>query len=114
MRPSRRAKRGLQIPWFHALNGRRAYVFLACLGLAVLFVQLSHPALHPHEVINPDANTHITCPVSHTAGGLLLVLPLTGPLAALVLWLVIAPLPWLGHLDFEHRLAPRPPPTFSL
>jgi len=114
MSPGRRAKRRLQLPWLHALNGRRAYVLLGCLSLAVLFVQLSHPALHPLEVINPDANTHLTCPVSHTAGGLLLILPLPGPPAALVLSLIIAPLPWLGRLDFDHHLAPRPPPTFPL
>jgi hypothetical protein len=113
MRPSRKPKRGLHIPWLHALHGRRAHVLLACLSLAVLFVQASHPALHPHEVINPDANTHLTCPVSHTAGDVSLILPPPAP-ACLVLWLIIDPLPWLGHLDFDHSLAPRPPPTFPL
>jgi hypothetical protein len=32
----------------------------------------------------------------------------------LVFWLVMAPIPWLGRLDFDHHLAPRPPPAFPL
>jgi hypothetical protein len=113
MRPSQRPKRGLQIPWLHALHGPRVHVLLACLSLVVLFVQASHPALHPYEVINPDAKAHLTCPVSHTAGDVSIILPPPGP-TGLALWLIIDPLPWLGRFDFNHRLAPRPPPTFPL
>jgi hypothetical protein len=108
-----RSRRGLQRPWLHALSGRRTSVLVACLCLALLFVQITHPAVHPHEVINLHAKAHLTCPVSHAAGDLLLILPPPAP-ACLVLWLIIDPLPWLGHVDFDHRLAPRPPPTFPL
>jgi hypothetical protein len=113
MRCSRRLKSGLNLPRQRGLDVRRAYVLVACLALVALFVQASHPALHPHEVIDPDAKTHLTCPVSHTAGDVPLVLPPPAP-ACLVLWLIIDPLSWLGHLDFDHSLAPRPPPALPL
>jgi hypothetical protein len=105
---------GRQIPCLRALHGRPAHVLLLCLSLVVLFVQASHPALHPLEVINPDANSPLGCPVSHTAGDVSLILPPPAPSASLVLWLVSDPLLWLGRLDFVHHLAPRPPPTFPL
>jgi hypothetical protein len=76
-------------------------------------VQIAHPAVHPHETINADAKDHFTCPVSHTAGDLLLILPPPAP-ACVMLWLIAQPLLWLGHVDFDHRLAPRPPPIFPL
>jgi hypothetical protein len=113
MTSSRSPRRGLQKPWLYALSGRRASIFALCLSLALLFVQISHPVLHPHESINPDAKSHLTCPVSHTAGDLLIILPSPAP-AYLILWRITNPLPWLGHLDFDHRLAPRPPPAVSL
>ena len=96
--------------WLQAFNGRRAYVLLACLSLAALCVQVSHPALHPHEVINPGTDAHHACPLSHAVAALLVAL----------LWLIGAglsldrfpdPLPWLGHSRFIYPLAPRPPPA---
>jgi hypothetical protein len=108
-----RSRRGFQKPWLHALSGRRASVLAVCLGLALLFVQIAHPAVHPHETINVHAKDHVTCPVSHAAGNLLLVLPPPAPVCVM-LWLISQPLPWLGHVDFDHRLAPRPPPAVSL
>jgi hypothetical protein len=107
------SRRGLQRPWLHALSGRRAWVLAVCLGLALLFVQVTHPAVHPHETINAHAKIHLTCPVSHAAGDLLLMLPPAAP-ACVILWLITDPLPWLGHPDFDHHLAPRPPPAISL
>jgi hypothetical protein len=83
---------------------------LILLSLAVLFVQVSHPALHPLEVINPGADGDHACPLSSmvaallTALGLLLCTELSRHDAR-------EPLPWLGHSYFLHRLAPRPPPT---
>jgi len=113
MTSSWRSRCGFQRPWLYALSGRRASVLVLCLSLALLFVQISHPAVHPHETINPHAKSHLTCPVSHASGDLLLILPPPVP-AYLILWLIIDPHPWLGHLDFDHRLAPRPPPAVSL
>ena len=113
MTSSRRLTRGFQRPWLHTLSGRRASVLAVCLGLALLFVQITHPAVHPHETINAHAKAHLTCPVSHAAGDLRPILPPPVP-AGVMLWLVTQPLPWLGHVDFDHRLAPRPPPIFPL
>jgi hypothetical protein len=84
-----------------------------CLCLALLFVQISHPVVHPYETINAHVKDHLTCPVSHTAGDLLIILPSPAP-AYLILWRITDPLPWLGHFAFDHRLAPRPPPAASL
>jgi hypothetical protein len=110
MRPRRRLKSGLKILWLQALNGRRAYVLLACLSLAALFVQASHPALHPLEVINPDTDGHHACPLSHSAAALIIALPwLLG--AGLSLARLPDPFPWIGHSRFIHPLAPRPPPA---
>src|SRR5215510_4759490 len=113
MRASCQSKQRLRIPWPPAFVGRRGYWLVACLSLAALFVQVSHPALHPLEIINPNAHSHLTCPVSHAAADLLLILPLPAP-ACDVFCLVIDPRLWLGCLDFDHCLAPRPPPTFPL
>jgi hypothetical protein len=110
MRASQRLKRGLRIPWPLALIGRRGYLLVACLSLALLFVQVSHPALHPLEVVNPGADWQHACPISHAAAALLIALPL---LMGAALWLerLHDPLPWIGHSYFIHRLAPRPPPA---
>jgi hypothetical protein len=108
-----RSRRGFQRPWLHALSGRCASVLAVCLGLALLFVQIAHPAAHPHETINAHAKDHLACPVSHAAGDLLPVLPPPAPVCVM-LWLISQPPPWLGHVDFDHRLAPRPPPAVSL
>ena len=96
MTSSWKSRRGLQRPLLHAPSGRRASVLVVCLCLALLFVQISHPVVHPHETINAHAKDHLTCPVSHTAGGLRLILPLPGPPAALVLWLIHCPAPMVG------------------
>jgi hypothetical protein len=83
---------------------------LILLSLAVLCVQVSHPVLHPLEIINPGADADHACPLSFmvaallTALGLLLCTELSRHDAR-------EPLPWLGHSCFLHRLAPRPPPT---
>jgi hypothetical protein len=95
------------------LSGRRACILAVCFGFALLFVQVTHPALHPHETIDPHAKDHLTCPVSHAAGGLLPLLPPPAP-ACVLLWVITDPLPWAGHLEFDLRLAPRPPPAISL
>jgi hypothetical protein len=113
MKSSGRPKHRREISCLGGLYGWPAHVILTCLALVVLFVQALHPVLHPLEVINPDAKPHLTCPVSHAAGDLLLILPPPAP-ACLTLWFITQPLPWLGRLDFVHHLAPRPPPTFSL
>ena len=110
MRSSRRLKPGWNLLWRRGLDARRAYVLLACLSLAALFVLTSHPALHPLEVINPDANGHHACPLSHVAAALVTALPwLLG--AGLALARLPHPLPWFGHSYFIHSLAPRPPPA---
>jgi hypothetical protein len=109
-RPGRKPKLGLYMSWRYVLACRRAYVLLTCLCLAMLLVQVSHPALHVHEVINPGADAHHACPLSHAVAALLVAL----------LWLIGAglsldrlpdPLPWLGHTRFIYPLAPRPPPA---
>jgi hypothetical protein len=96
---------------------RRGSIFhrtlLGLVAFVILLVQMSHPGLHPLEVINPDAGTHLACPFSHAAGDLLIILPLP-PLASLILSAVLEPHRWPGRLYFNHRLAPRPPPTFPL
>jgi hypothetical protein len=85
-------------------------VLLACLSLAALFVQASHPALHPLEVINPDTDGHHVCPLSHAAAALLIGLPwLLGAELALVRF--PDPFSWFDHSRFIHLLAPRPPPA---
>jgi hypothetical protein len=110
MTPSRPPKHWLYISWRHALNGRRAYVLLACLSLAVLLVQVIHPALHLHEVIAPGTDAHHACPLSHAAAALLVALVwLMG--AGLSLDRPPDPLLWFGHSRFIHPLAPRPPPA---
>jgi hypothetical protein len=89
---------------------RWARTLLILLSLAVLCVQVSHPVLHPLEIINPGADADHACPLSFmvaallTALGLLLCTELSRHDAR-------EPLPWLGHSCFLHHLAPRPPPT---
>jgi hypothetical protein len=100
----------MRIPWLPAHLGKHGSLLIACLGLAVLFVQLSHPGLHPLEVIKPGADGHHACPLSHAAAALLIALPLlmgAGP----SLGGPHEPLPWFGHASFIHPLAPRPPPA---
>src|SRR5919109_1911189 len=110
MRPSRLPKRGLRIPWLHAPIGRRGYWLVACLSLAVLFVQASHPALHPLELISPGADAHHACPLSHAAAALLIALPLLMVVEP-SLDRLYSPLPWVSHTCFIHPLAPRPRPA---
>jgi hypothetical protein len=80
------------------------------LSFAVLFVQASHPALHPLELIDPGADAHHACPISHVAAALLIALPLLMAVGWSLGRFQI-PLPWLGHSCFIHPLAPRPPPA---
>jgi hypothetical protein len=103
----------MPIPLQHTLNDRRAYVFLVCLSFAVLFMQLSHPALHPLEVINAGADWQHACPLSHATAALFIAIPLLVA-AGLSLDRLQDPLPWLGHSRFIHLLAPRPPPAQPL
>jgi hypothetical protein len=110
MSPRRRPKRELRIPWAHALMRKRGSVLVACLSFAVLFVQVSHPGLHPLEVVNPIADGHHACPLSHTAAALLIALPLLMGVGLALGRLYNPPL-WLGYPCFIHRLAPRPPPV---
>jgi hypothetical protein len=86
---------------------------MGLVAFIILLVQISHPGLHPLEVINPAADTHLACPVSHVAGDLLIILPLPA-LANLIVSPILEPCPWPGRLYFNHRLAPRPPPAFPL
>jgi hypothetical protein len=113
MRFSRRLTHGWNLLWRRGLDARRAYVLVACLSLAALFVLASHPLLHPLEVINPDTNGHHACPLSHVAAALVTALLwLLG--AGLALARLADPFPWFGHSYFIHPLAPRPPPASLL
>jgi hypothetical protein len=85
-------------------------LLLMCLSLMVLFAQVCHPALHPHEIIDPGANGHHACPLSHIVAALLTALSLL-ICADILLGPAREPLPWLGRTCFLHCLAPRPPPT---
>ena len=105
--------KGFRVPVSIRWGGLSRHVLLAIVAFIVLLVQVTHPGLHPLEVINPDAGPHLACPFSHAPGDLLIVLPLPA-LVSLVLWSVLEPHPWPGRLYFNHRLAPRPPPTFPL
>jgi hypothetical protein len=89
---------------------RCARSLLILLSLAMLFVQVSHPALHPLEIVKPGANGDHACPLSHVVATLLTALSLL-LCAELSRHDARDPLPWLGHSYFLHRLAPRPPPT---
>jgi hypothetical protein len=110
MTSRRRSRRRRRIPWPAALIGRRGCWLVVYLSLALLFAQVSHPALHPLEVINPSADWQHPCPLSHTAAALLIALPL---LMAAGLWLdrLHDPRSWVSHICFVHCLAPRPPPA---
>jgi hypothetical protein len=88
---------------------RWARVLLILLSLAVLLIQVCHPALHPHEVIDPGAAGHQVCPLSHVVAALLCALIFL-PGAELALSRPHDPLPWLGRTCFILGLAPRPPP----
>ena len=113
MRLRRRLKHRWNLLWRRGLDARRAYVLVACLSLAALFVLASHPVLHPLEVINPDTNGPHACPLSHVAAALVTALPwLLG--AGLALARLADPFPWFGHSYFIHPLAPRPPPASFL
>jgi hypothetical protein len=111
MRPNRRLTRESRISWPLALLGKRGYLLAACLSLALLYIQISHPALHPHEVINPAADAQHACPLSHAATAYLIAPPLlvgAGP----SLSCPPDPLPWFGHARFVYPLAARPPPAY--
>ena len=92
-------------------GGIRRQILLGFIAFAVLLVQVSHPALHPYEVIDPGADVRHTCPFSHTTAAFLITLPLL-LCGELPLERLRDPLLWLeGHGHFIHSLAPRPPPT---
>jgi hypothetical protein len=91
-------------------TSRWALPLALLLSLVVLFVQLSHPALHPLEIIDPGADEHHACPLSHAVAALFIGLTLLH-WAKLALGQPCEPLPWLGHSCFIHCLAARPPPT---
>jgi hypothetical protein len=84
-----------------------------CVAVALLFIQVLHPGMHPHEVIGSDADTHFGCPISHAIADLPPELP-SLELRSLVLESLLNPRLWLSHLYFYHALAPRPPPTLHL
>jgi hypothetical protein len=110
MRHRRRPKQELRLPWAHTLIGKRGSVLITCLSFAALFVLVSHPALHPFELINPGADAQHACPLSHAAAALLIALPLL----MIVRWplgRLRSLLPWCYHSCFIHSLAPRPPPA---
>ncbi len=100
-------------PMLRPLGCALRYTLWGLVAFVALLVQVSHPGLHPLEVINPDADAHFACPLSHAAGDLLIILPLPA-LASLILWRLLAPRLSLERFYFNHRLAPRPPPTSSL
>jgi hypothetical protein len=83
---------------------------IGLLAFVVVFVQMAHPWMHPHEVIGSEAGDQRTCPMSHVVGDLQLDL---SPLVPVVNILDVFPdpQPWLGHPAFLHSLAPRPPPV---
>jgi hypothetical protein len=91
-------------------RSRFLYVLYVLLSLTLLFVQASHPALHPHEVIDPGADRQHACPLSHAAAALPIALPLL-LYGGLPLERLHDPLPWIGHTCFIHHLVPRPPPA---
>jgi hypothetical protein len=93
--------------------GWRSHLLFVFFGFALLFVQASHPALHPHEVIDPDADWQHACPLSHAATALLIALPLL-LCGGLSLGRLRGPLSWLAHSHFIHCLASRPPPAYFL
>jgi hypothetical protein len=105
--------KGFRVPVSIRWGGLSQHILLAIVAFIVLLVQVTHPGLHPLEVINPDAGTHVACPFSHAAGDLLIIFLLPA-LASLILWPILEPHPWPGRLYFDHHLAPRPPPTFPL
>jgi hypothetical protein len=85
---------------------------VALMAFIVMLVQVSHPWLHLHEVIDPSADAQLACPMSHVAGELPILLPWL-VLARLMGSSVLKPHLWLGRLVFIHRLAPRAPPRLS-
>jgi hypothetical protein len=110
MRPSRLLQVGLKMFWLQGFHGRRAYSLLACVCLAALVMQVSHPALHPLEVINPDTDADQACPLSHVAPALITARPcLLG--TGLSIARLLDPLPRFSHFRFIHPLAARPPPA---
>ena len=95
--------------WFTPGIGRWARSLAVLFSFVTLLVHVSHPALHPLEIINPAADGHYACPLSHTAAALLIAFLLLG--AELWRGRIREPLPWLAHSPFMHRLAARPPPA---
>jgi len=90
-------------------SGAPLRALFGLMAVVLLFVQAIHPWIHPDEVIGPHTDTHFGCPLSHAVADLPagLTLSLSIPL---VLVLMLDPRLWLGHLRFDHALAPRPPP----
>jgi hypothetical protein len=84
--------------------------FFSGVAAILLFIQAVHPAIHPAEVFGPSTPPHLGCPINHAVADLpqaLTQLLFTSHVATL--W--FAPRLWLGHLPFQHALAPRPPPN---
>ena len=91
-----------------------AHLLLALLAFVAVVVQVSHPAIHPLELINPDANVAHCCPVGHATAALLINLPRLPLLVILALGYPYDPGPQLVQAYFSYRLLPRPPPMLSL
>ncbi len=91
-------------------NCVRRPLLAGLVALLLLFVQATHPGLHPHEIIGAGADVSQVCPLSHVTVDLEILLTLL-LLLAVALRQVLAPQPWVDHPDFLHPLAPRPPPT---
>jgi hypothetical protein len=104
---------------FHRLAPTRgvctpAHLLLALVVFVAVVVQVSHPAIHPLELINPDANAAYNCPVGHATPALLISLPLLSLLVILVLGRAFDPGLQLVQVYFNYRLLPRPPPILPL
>ena len=85
-------------------------VLFGLVAVSILFIQALHPGMHPDEVFGPSTLSHRSCPITHAVADLPQALPLL-LLTSLVVTLWFAPRLWLGHLPFQHALAPRPPPN---
>jgi hypothetical protein len=104
--------KALQVPLIVHRLCTPTRLVVGVVALLVWLVQVSHPWIHPLEVINPSVDLHVTCAVSHVAADLPVVLPPFG-LTTPVLTAVVDPWLWLGCPCFIHQQAPRPPPFLS-
>jgi hypothetical protein len=104
--------KALQVPLMVHRLGTPTRIVVGLIALLVWLVQVSHPWIHPFEVIDPSADLHVTCAVSHVAVDLPVVLP-PFTLTTSMFTPVVDPLLWLGCPCFIHHQAPRPPPFLS-